>query len=147
MLSHGELEKFNLNMMNFIQALTLTLYDIILATAISFLVFEFFWGMTTYQPNVQSSDSTIVAVSSTPRPSNSCKTLASADPFLELISHLNKRQIRTLCAPLNIRQKLSGVEKTRDAMVAEVLNALESDRPRVIAVVRERLPNLIPTAA
>lgn len=133
--------------MNFIQALTLTLYDIILATVISFLIFDFFWGMTTYQPNVQSSDSTIVTVSSTLTPSNSCKTLASTDPFLELISHLNKRQIRTLCAPLNIRQKLSGVEKTRDAMVAEVLNALESDRPRVIAVVRERLPNLIPTAA
>ncbi|MDY6940877.1 MAG: hypothetical protein SWY16_24865 [Cyanobacteriota bacterium] len=133
--------------MNFLQALTLTLYDIILVTAISFLIFDFFWGMTTYQPNTQSSDTAIVAVSSTPTQSNSSKILASADPFLELISHLNKRQIRTLCAPLNVRQKLSGVEKTRDAMVGEVLSIFESDRDRVIAVVRERLPNLIPTAA
>ncbi len=64
--------------------------------------------------------------------------------FVTLIDTLNKRQLRKLCKPLGIQQKSNGVEKTAVFLKAEVKNRFKATPSKVIEVMVERLPELLP---
>ncbi len=64
--------------------------------------------------------------------------------FATLIDTLNKRQLRKLCKPLEIQQKSNGVEKTAVFLKAEVKNRFKTNPSKVIEVMVERLPELLP---
>jgi hypothetical protein len=60
-----------------------------------------------------------------------------------IIKSLNKRQSRQICKPLGIQQKRGKVEKPLALIKAEVHNLFKEDPERVIAVIQEKLPELI----
>ncbi|MGH2415841.1 MAG: hypothetical protein ACRDEA_19560 [Microcystaceae cyanobacterium] len=62
-----------------------------------------------------------------------------------IIDKLNKRQLRKLCAPLGIKQKTNGVELTTELIKASVRRKFKENPQQVIAVIRARLPELMPT--
>ena len=64
------------------------------------------------------------------------------DQAAAIIDSLKKRTARKLCAPLNIRQKTNGVEKSLTFMKAEIRSKFKEDPQQVIAVIQERLPDL-----
>ncbi|MGH2416141.1 MAG: hypothetical protein ACRDEA_21110 [Microcystaceae cyanobacterium] len=62
-----------------------------------------------------------------------------------IIDKLNKRQVRKLCAPLGIKQKTNGVEKTTELMIASVRRKFKENPQQVIEVISDRLPELLPS--
>ncbi len=61
----------------------------------------------------------------------------------QIISHLNKRQSRKLCKPLGIQQKCGKVEKSLTFIKAEIRALFKDEPERVIAAIKEKLPELI----
>lgn len=61
----------------------------------------------------------------------------------QLINKLNKRQSRRICKSLGIQQKCDKVEKPLTLIKAEVYSLFKEDPERVIAVIQEKLPELI----
>jgi hypothetical protein len=62
------------------------------------------------------------------------------------IEGLGKRQARRLCSPLGIQQKCNGVELSTQLMVAAIKKAFRQDPDKVIAVIGERLPEVLLSA-
>jgi len=60
-----------------------------------------------------------------------------------IINNLNKRQSRQLCNPLGIQQKHGKVEKTLTFIKAEIRSLFKDEPERVIATIKEKLPELI----
>ncbi len=92
----------------------------------------------------------------TPQPENSLQTkkaqLSSTKydfnaQIVAILEQLNKRQSRKICAPLNIRQKQKGVEKSLEKMKVEILAIFQSQPEKVIEVIGTRLPELMPKSA
>ena len=91
-----------------------------------------------------------------PQPEKSLKTKKAQLPSTKrefnaqiaaILEQLNKRQSRKICAPLNIRQKQKGVEKSLERMKAEILAIFQSQPEKVIEVMGARLPELMPKSA
>ena len=61
----------------------------------------------------------------------------------QIISHLNKRQSRKICKPLGIQQKCGKVEKSLTFIKAEIRTLFKDEPERVIAAIKEKLPELI----
>ncbi len=61
----------------------------------------------------------------------------------QIISHLNKRQSRKICKPLGIQQKCGKVEKSLTFIKAEIHTLFKDEPERVIAAIKEKLPELI----
>lgn len=74
---------------------------------------------------------------------------ATQDDFhnqvLAAINELGKREARRLCSPLKIQQKRNGIELSTELMVAAIRKKFKTNPDQVIAVIRERLPKLLPT--
>jgi len=60
-----------------------------------------------------------------------------------IINNLSKRQSRKICKPLGIQQKCGKIEKSLTFIKAEVRSLFKEDPERVIAVIQEKLPELI----
>ncbi len=60
-----------------------------------------------------------------------------------IINNLNKRQSRKICKSLGIQQKYGKIEKSLTFIKAEVRSLFKENPERVIAVVQEKLPELI----
>ncbi len=61
----------------------------------------------------------------------------------QIISHLNKRQSRKICKPLGIQQKCGKEEKSLTFIKAEIRSLFKDEPERVIAAIKEKLPELI----
>ncbi|NJO93271.1 MAG: hypothetical protein HC820_00920 [Hydrococcus sp. RM1_1_31] len=62
----------------------------------------------------------------------------------ELIDRLGKRDLRKLCSPLGIKQKTNGTELTTELMKALVKRKFKENPQKVIQVISDRLPHLLP---
>lgn len=60
-----------------------------------------------------------------------------------IINNLNKRQSRQICKLLGIQQKCGKIEKSLIFIKAEVRSLFKENPERVIAVIQEKLPELI----
>ena len=70
------------------------------------------------------------------------------DQIAAIIENLTKRQSRKLCSPvvkggLGIQQKRQGVEKSLEFIKAEIKAKFKTNPEPVIAVIRNRLPELL----
>jgi hypothetical protein len=83
------------------------------------------------------------------------ETVASAEPIssqqteleaqaLAVIDNLGKREARKLMGGLRLQQKRNGVELSTELMVASIRREFKADPERVIEVMTERLPKLLP---
>jgi hypothetical protein len=66
------------------------------------------------------------------------------DQALAVIDNLGKREARKLMGGLKLQQKRNGVELSTELMVASIRREFKVDPERVIEVIRERLPELLP---
>ena len=65
-------------------------------------------------------------------------------PVLAVIDNLGKREARKVMGGLKLQQKRNGVELSTELMVASIRREFKVDPERVIEVIRERLPELLP---
>jgi hypothetical protein len=65
-------------------------------------------------------------------------------PFLAAIDELGKREARKVMGGLKLQQKRNGIELSTELMVACIKREFKSSPERVIEVIRERLPDLLP---
>lgn len=65
----------------------------------------------------------------------------------KIIDSLGKRDIRKLCALLGIKQKTNGTELTTELMKALVKRKFKENPQRVVEVIGDRFPALLPTLA
>jgi hypothetical protein len=83
------------------------------------------------------------------------ETVASAEPIssqqteleaqvLAIIDNLGKREARKLMGGLRLQQKRNGVELSTELMVASIRREFKADPERVIEVMSDRLPELLP---
>ncbi len=63
---------------------------------------------------------------------------------LAVLDGLGKREARKLMGGLKLQQKRNGVELSTELMVASIRLQFKADPERVIEVIRDRLPNLLP---
>ena len=86
------------------------------------------------------------------------ETVASAEPIssqqteleaqvLAIIDNLGKREARKLMGGLRLQQKRNGVELSTELMVASIRLSFKASPERVIEVIRDRLPKLLPATA
>ncbi|MGK7876660.1 MAG: hypothetical protein AB4426_26220 [Xenococcaceae cyanobacterium] len=74
-----------------------------------------------------------------PVPNTDLHTQAAA-----ILESLNKRSSRRLCKPLGIQQKRNGIEKSLELIKAEIRRQFKESPERVINVIRDHLPELLP---
>lgn len=85
------------------------------------------------------------------------ETVTSAEPIskpqpelyaqvLAAVDGLGKREARKLMGSLKLQQKRNGVELSTELMVASIRREFKVDPERVIEVMSERLPELLPAA-
>lgn len=67
------------------------------------------------------------------------------DVVLEVIRGLKKRELRRILSPLGIQQKRNGVEITTELAVAQVTRIYKEDSAKVTDVIRNKLPDKLPT--
>jgi hypothetical protein len=65
----------------------------------------------------------------------------SQDEVLSFIRTLKKRDLRKILMPLGIQQKRNGVEISTQMAIAQISRIYKEDSAKVIAVIREKLPN------
>jgi hypothetical protein len=65
----------------------------------------------------------------------------TSDVVLNVFRGLTKRELRKILSPLGIQQKRNGVEITTEMAVAQVTRIYKEDSARVIAVIRQKLPD------
>lgn len=66
---------------------------------------------------------------------------------LAAIDGLGKREARKMMGGLKLQQKRNGVELSTELMIASIRRELKTDPERVIEVIRDRLPELLPVTA
>ena len=86
---------------------------------------------------------------------DAAETVTSAEPIssqqteleaqaLAIIDNLGKREARKLMGGLRLQQKRNGVELSTELMVASIRLSFKASPDRVIEVIRDRLPELLP---
>jgi hypothetical protein len=66
---------------------------------------------------------------------------------LTVIDELGKREARKVMGGLKLQQKRNGVELSTELMIASIRREFKADPDRVIEVIRDRLPELLPATA
>jgi hypothetical protein len=98
------------------------------------------------------------AVENVPVEKEADKTVTSAEPIssqqtelyaqaLTVIDNLGKREARKLMGSLKLQQKRNGVELSTELMIASIRRKFKVDPERVIGVMSDRLPELVPATA
>ena len=110
---------------------------------IYFMLILFLYAPTefNYQESVTS---TTDSREETDMPVSSIDNVSKEFSLAQFIEGLKKKQLQKLCKPLGIQQSCNKVAKSLQALREEILQKAQENSSQVIAVISDRLPELLP---